>query len=172
MISVVILAQVLLQSFYGLGGAVTSPGVVAITQQATAIPGVKAAPISYYDQWPQTVSPIEALSASTKVILFGYSCGVGSTAQVANAVYPRKVYLVAIQGSVYCPPPTSKSNIAFAQETYNPSFLMTLGLGWKWYSGTPVHLIPRYDFHPYADIDPATQNDVLGFISAVAKGQI
>lgn len=168
---VIILAQVVLWSFYGLGGAITSPGVVQVTQQAAAIAGVKVQPTSYWDEW-QAIVPAVAASKS-KNIIFGYSCGVGSTGYVAGAVAPTKVYVVGIQGSIYCPPSALAKNVVAAQETYNPSFLMTLGLGWKWYSRTvPLKLIARYDFHPYADVDPAAQADVLTFIQAVAKGRL
>jgi hypothetical protein len=58
-------------------------------------------------------------------------------------------------------------NIKLAQETYNPNWFETLGLGWAQYQPGPgfnpghLLLVQRPDLHPYADLDPNALNDIF-----------
>lgn len=165
--------------FDGLGGAPTSPGVAQIAAQLAALPGVQVRGEFLYDGGETAVqADIHALPSSVKAVIFGYSCGVQSTATVANAVAPRPIYLAAIQGSVYCAPAPLGANVVAAQETYNANCIATGGLGCAAYQAGPelpagrITLIERPDSHGEADIDPDAQRDVVRFVQAALGARL
>lgn len=160
--------------FYGLGDAITSPGIPEIGQKLSAIPGVYVAGYfssSLPDQSSQVAALVTNAPANVIKIIVGYSCGVGATGEVADDV-SVPVYVVGIQGSLYCPPPPLNANVIAAQETLNEDCSETLGLGCAQYTAGPgfpagrITLINRPDSHGEADIDVDAQSDVVRFVQS------
>ena len=160
--------------FDGLGGQITSPGVAQIGSQLSAIPGVQVrGEYQYNGGEASVIADAKALPASITKVVFGYSCGVWSTSDVAASISPMPVYLVAIQASLYCAPPRWAITCCWPRKTYNNDCLTTGGLGCAVYSGASgyplgrITLIVRPDSHGEADINPDAQNDVVKFVRSL-----
>lgn len=154
----------------GMGPSVWSYGVDEIGQAAAKIPGVTGVAVYDYTQDQEIVDEIAVEPPSVRVVVGGYSCGANTTTVVGAAVKRLIQMIAVIQASVWCGGTYLTPNVLKVQETYNPNFAETFGLGaYQLQPGpgfNPANetFIVRPDCHPCADTDPDAQNDVLDAI--------
>lgn len=154
----------------GMGPSVWSYGVDQIGAAAAKIPGVTKVAVYDYTQDQTIVDQIAADPPAVRVMVGGYSCGANTTTVVGAAVKRLIQMIAVIQASVWCGGTYLTPNVLKVQETYNPNFAETFGLGAYQLQPGPgfnpanLTLIDRPDCHPCADTDPDAQNDVLDAI--------
>ena len=84
----------------GLGGRLTSPGIVSLQNELAVIPNtIVPAPIAQHD-WRYAANLIQQQEPGTKIILVGYSLGANNSTYVAKSVN-HVDELIAIQASVW-----------------------------------------------------------------------
>lgn len=144
---------------YGAGGDALSsalgPGTNTLGAQIQAKFGSRVRIAGYYDWTDYSVNAaIAAVPASKKVIVIGDSCG-GSVGPFDAATVSRQVEIIAVQPSIFCPTfgytDPIPNNVAFAEETYNPYFVETGGLGYRLFTAGPstkLTVVQRPDLHP------------------------
>lgn len=115
---------------------------------------------------------INAIPLSKMVIIIGDSCGASIGPFDAAAVHRPVTAVIGVQASYWCPTVGSTdpvpSNVAYAEETYNPNCLETGWLGCRVYTAsksTKLTLVQRYDYHP--DLQQDFFNDALDEVSLV-----
>lgn len=165
-------------AFYGLGGAVTSPGVDQIADTLRGYAGITVEGPYAYESWSDLEDAMRATPRTIKIVTLGYSCGNQSlTGLPAYNTDVPVALAVGIQASLYCPPYALTPNIAAAQETYNPNCVETFGLGCAEYQPGPgfpssrLHIIQRPDSHGEADLDPDAQQDVVTAVLNVLQAK-
>lgn len=165
---------------YGLGDNIfgSSAGIDQIAAVARTLPGVAQVTVHNYWQTQQTADEIMAAPPGDRIVVGGYSCGANASTTIAYGLNPhRKIDVAVIQESYWCGGFPLLGNVNRAQETYAAGplgFLLTLGFGSKEMTAGPgfngtLLLINRPDLHPYADLDPNAQRDVLSFIAGTNK---
>jgi hypothetical protein len=119
-------AETLVILLEGLGGRVSSPGIVSLQEELSVIPNTMVAlPLAQHN-WRDAVKLIKQQRPETKIVLIGYSLGANNSTYVAKNV-KHVDELIAIQASVWGPTPALEENVDRAIEIYNPRFWRTAG---------------------------------------------
>lgn len=166
-------AKIRVWILYGVGGQSTSSGMDTLAYRLRNLGSqIEVRGPYQFDQWQQVASEMKSTPPEILVAVAGYSCGANNAPMAAASVASRTVALVAgIQAStwlsIWCRSPILSRNVVAAREIYNPNCFQTGGLGCQLYQPGPgfaggrLTIIKRYDMHPYADLDPDAQNDVI-----------
>jgi len=160
-------AETLVVLLEGLGGRLTSPGIVSLQEELAVIPStIVPAPIAQH-KWRYAVQLIEQQEPGTKIVVIGYSLGANNATYITKNV--RHVdELIAIQASVWGRSVAIDENVDKAIEIYNPKFWRTAGLGAKRLVGVHFSYIANNDSHPYADNDPQVHQFVFNEVKTIA----
>lgn len=162
---------------YGAGGqglsAMLGPGQGTLGEQILEKFGSKVRILGYWNWNDYSVNAVLAAAPANHMIgYFGDSCGASIGPFNAATQRRRVAVVIGTQASTYCP--TSgftdavPANVTFAEETYNPSWIETFGLGTRVYaatSATRLTLVQRPDMHP--DLQQDFFNDALDELSIV-----
>jgi len=141
----------------GLGGRVTSSGIVSLQEELSAIPNtIVALPLAQHN-WRDAVKFIKQQKPETKIVVIGYSLGANNSTYVAQNV-KHVDELIAIQASVWGRATAVGENVDKAIEIYNPKFWRTAGLGAKRLVGIHFSYVVNSDSHFYADDDRRCTN--------------
>jgi hypothetical protein len=160
-------AETLVVLLEGLGGRVSSPGIVSLQEELSAIPNtIVALPLAQHN-WRDAVKLIKQQRPESKIVLIGYSLGANNSTYVAKNV-KHVDELIAIQASVWGPTTALEENVDRAIEIYNPRFWRTAGLGAKRLVGIHFSYIANGDSHFYADDDPDVHNFVFNEVRKLA----
>lgn len=160
-------AETLIVLLEGLGGRVSSPGIVSLQEELSVIPNtIVALPLAQHN-WRDAVKLIKQQRPETKIILIGYSLGANNSTYIAKNV-KHVDELIAIQASVWGPTTALEENVDKAIEIYNPRFWRTAGLGAKRLVGIHFSYIANSDSHFYADDDPDVHNFVFNEVRKLA----
>jgi hypothetical protein len=160
-------AETLVVLLEGLGGRITSAGIVALQKELSAIPNTTAPSPIGQSKWRSAVKLIEQQEAGTKIVLIGYSLGANNSTYITNKV--RHVdALIAIQPSLWGPSAAIGENVDKAIEIYNPRFWRTAGLGAKRLVGIHFSYITNNDSHPYAHKDPQVHKFIFNEVKTIA----
>jgi pimeloyl-ACP methyl ester carboxylesterase len=153
-------AETLVVLLEGLGGRISSPGIVSLQGELSAIPNTMVAlPLAQHN-WRDAVKLIKQQKPETKIVVIGYSLGANNATYVAQNV-KHVDELIAIQASVWGRATALGENVDKAVEIYNPKFWRTAGLGAKRLRGIHFSYIANSDSHFYADEDPEVRNFVF-----------
>jgi len=151
----------------GLGGRLTSPGIVSLQNELAVIPNtIVPAPIAQHD-WRYAANLIQQQEPGTKIILVGYSLGANNSTYVAKSVN-HVDELIAIQASVWGRAVAIGENVDKAIEIYNPKFWRTVGLGAKRLRGVHFRYVTNSDSHLFAEKDPEVHRFVFNEVKAIA----
>jgi hypothetical protein len=151
----------------GLGGRVTSSGIVSLQEELSAIPNtIVALPLAQHS-WRDAVKLIKQQKPETKIVVIGYSLGANNSTYVAQNV-KHVDELIAIQASVWGRATPVGENVDKAIEIYNPKFWRTAGLGAKRLVGIHFSYVANSDSHFYADDDPEVHNFVFNEVKKLA----
>lgn len=143
---------------YGLGGAAVetwSNGLRLLVQRCKAI-GLDTAgsPYNWNDLGP-IISEINRTPSAVPIAIGGASFGDDEAPDIASRIVRRPVkYLFGFQCSIYGVDVGVPSNVEFADNIYNPSWLETFGLGFRrWHLAagnkvTKLNNIPVRASHP------------------------
>ncbi|MFY9838748.1 MAG: Cache 3/Cache 2 fusion domain-containing protein [Xanthobacteraceae bacterium] len=160
-------AETLVVLLEGLGGRVSSPGIVSLQEELSVIPNtIVALPLAQHN-WRDAVKLIKQQRPETKIVLIGYSLGANNATYVARNV-KHVDELIAIQASVWGPATALGENVDNAVEIYNPKFWRTAGLGAKRLVGIHFSYMANSDSHFYADDDPDVHNFVFNEVRKLA----
>jgi hypothetical protein len=160
-------AETLVVLLEGLGGRVSSPGIVSLQEELSVIPNtIVALPLAQHN-WRDAVKFIKQQRPETKIVLIGYSLGANNSTYIAKNV-KHVDELIAIQASVWGPTTALEENVDKAIEIYNPRFWRTAGLGAKRLVGIHFSYIANSDSHFYADDDPDVHNFVFNEVRKLA----
>ena len=160
-------AETLVVLLEGLGGRVSSPGIVSLQEELSVIPNtIVALPLAQHN-WRDAVKLIKQQRPETKIVLIGYSLGANNSTYVAKNV-KHVDELIAIQASVWGPAKVLEGNVDKAIEIYNPKFWRTAGLGARRLGGIHFSYIANRDSHFYADDDPNVHNFVFNEVIKLA----
>src|SRR6516162_1586707 len=141
-------AETLVVLLEGLGGRVTSSGIVSLQEELSAIPNtIVALPLAQHN-WRDAVKLIKQQKPETKIVVIGYSLGANNSTYVAQNV-KHVDELIAIQPSVWGQATAVAENVDKAIEIYNPKFWRTAGLGAKRLIGIHFSYIANSDSHEY-----------------------
>jgi hypothetical protein len=165
---------------YGLGGLVTSPGMLTLAGKIKAL-GANFIVLGPYDQdaWLQAAGDLNKRPASDLLGAIGYSLGANNVVEIAAELGRTIDYIAGIQpsywgqgvdwsGVIALPP-----NIGTALNIYNPNFAATFGLGFARY-GAPagfagsLQLVTNSDLHPDVDNDAGVHGLILAGLQRVA----
>jgi len=103
----------------GLGGRISSPGIVSFQEELSVIPNTKVAlPLAQHN-WRNAVKLIQQQKPETKIIVIGYSLGANNSTYLAKNV-KHVDELIAIQASVWGRATAVGENVDKAIEIYNP----------------------------------------------------
>jgi hypothetical protein len=162
---------------YGLGGLVTSPGMLKLAQKIKAL-GNSFTVLGPYDQsqWEQAAHDLGQRPKSELIGAVGYSLGANNVVEIAAELGRKIDYVAGIQpsywglgvdwsGIITLPP-----NVGCALNVCNPSFAATFGLGYARYAA-PAGFAGRLELRTTDDLHPAVDNDagVHGLILADLK---
>jgi len=160
-------AETLVVLLEGLGGRISSPGIVSLQEELSVIPNtIVALPLAQHN-WRDAVKLIKQQRPETKIVVIGYSLGANNSTYVAKTV-KHVDELIAIQASVWGPATALEENVDKAIEIYNPKFWRTAGLGAKRLAGIHFSYIANSDSHFYADDDPDVHNFVFNEVRKLA----
>jgi hypothetical protein len=160
-------AETLVVLLEGLGGRISSPGIVSLQEELSVIPNTRVAlPLAQHN-WRDAVKLIKQQRPETKIVLIGYSLGANNSTYVAKNV-KHVDELIAIQASVWGPAKALEGNVDKAIEIYNPKFWRTAGLGARRLGGIHFSYIANRDSHFYADDDPNVHNFVFNEVIKLA----
>lgn len=160
-------AETLVVLLEGLGGRLTSPGIVSLHDELAAIPNtIVPTPIAQH-KWRYAVQLIEQKEPATKIVVIGYSLGANNSTYIAKSV-KHLDELIAIQASLWGQSAAIGENVNKAIEIYNPKFWRTAGLGAKRLVGLHFSYITNNDSHTYADNDPRVHQFVFNEVKTVA----
>jgi Cache 3/Cache 2 fusion domain len=160
-------AETLVVLLEGLGGRISSPGIISLQEELSVIPNtIVALPLAQHN-WRDAVKLIKQQRPETKIVLIGYSLGANNSTYIAKNV-KHVDELIAIQASVWGPATTLEENVNKAIEIYNPRFWRTAGLGAKRLVGIHFSYIANSDSHFYADDDPDVHNFVFNEVRKLA----
>ena len=139
-------AETLVVLLEGLGGRVTSSGIVSLQEELSAIPNtIVALPLAQHN-WRDAVKLIRQQKPETKIVVIGYSLGANNSTYVAQNV-KHVDELIAIQASVWGQATAVGENVDKAIEIYNPKFWRTAGLGAKRLVGIHFSYVANSDSH-------------------------
>jgi pimeloyl-ACP methyl ester carboxylesterase len=151
----------------GLGGRISSPGIVSLQKELSALPNtIVALPFAQHN-WEDAVKLIQQQKPETKIVVIGYSLGANNATYIAQNVQ-RVDELIAIQASVWGLAAPLGENVGKAIEIYNPKFWRTAGLGAKRLVGIHFSYVTNSDSHFYADNDPEVHNFVFNEVKKLA----
>jgi hypothetical protein len=160
-------AQTLVVLLEGLGGRITSAGIVSLQKELSAIPNtIVPAPIPQ-SKWRSVVKLIEEQEPGTTIVVIGYSLGANNSTYVAKKV-KHVDELIAIQPSLWGPSVAIGENTDKAIEIYNPRFWRTAGLGAKRLVGVHFSYITNNDTHLYAHNDPQVHKFIFNEVKVIA----
>ena len=155
----------------GLGGRVTSGGIVSLQEELSVIPNTRAPlPLAQHN-WRDAVKLIQQQKPETKIVVIGYSLGANNSTYVAKNV-KHVDELIAIQASVWGRATAVGENVDKAIEIYNPRFWRTAGLGAKRLVGLHFSYVTNSDSHFYADDDPEVHKFVFNEVKKLAAPTI
>jgi hypothetical protein len=160
-------ADTLVVLLEGLGGRISSPGIVSFQKELSVIPNTRVAlPLAQHN-WRNAVNLIQQQKPETKIIVIGYSLGANNSTYLAkNVKHVDK--LIAIQASVWGRATAVGENVDKAIEIYNPKFWRTAGLGAKRLVGIHFSYVTNNDSHFYADNDPEVHKFVFNEVKKLA----
>jgi hypothetical protein len=151
----------------GLGGRVSSGGIVSLQEELSVIPNTRAPlPLAQHN-WRDAVKLIQQQKPETKIVVIGYSLGANNSTYVAKNV-KHVDELIAIQASVWGRATAVGENVDKAIEIYNPRFWRTAGLGAKRLVGIHFSYVTNSDSHFYADDDPEVHDFVFNEVKKLA----
>jgi hypothetical protein len=160
-------AETLVVLLEGLGGRVTSSGIVSLQEELSAIPNtIVALPLAQHN-WRDAVKLIKQQKPETKIVVIGYSLGANNSTYVAQNV-KHVDELIAIQASVWGQATAVGENVDKAIEIYNPKFWRTAGLGAKRLVGIHFSYVANSDSHFYAHGDPEVHKFVFNEVKKLA----
>jgi hypothetical protein len=160
-------AETLVILLEGLGGRISSPGIVSLQGELIAIPNtIVTLPLAQHS-WRNAVKLIKQQTPETKIVVIGYSLGANNATYVAQNV-KHVDELIAIQASEWGRAIALGENVDKAVEIYNPKFWRTAGLGAKRLRGMHFSYIANSDSHFYADEDPEVHNFVFNEVKKIA----
>jgi len=160
-------AETLVVLLEGLGGRISSPGIVSLQEELSVIPNtIVALPLAQHN-WRDAVKLIKQQRPETKIVLIGYSLGANNSTYIAKNV-KHVDELIAIQASVWGRATALEENVDKAVEIYNPRFWRTAGLGAKRLAGIHFSYVANSDSHFYADDDPDVHNFVFNEVRKLA----
>jgi hypothetical protein len=160
-------AESLVVLLEGLGGRISSPGIVSLQKELSVIPNTRVAlPLAQHN-WREAVKLIRQQKPETKIVVIGYSLGANNSTYAAKNV-KHVDELIAIQASVWGRATAVGENVDKAIEIYNPKFWRTAGLGAKRLVGIHFSYIANSDSHFYADNDPEVHNFVFNEVKKLA----
>ena len=171
------LAGTTVLAMYGMGDNAfgSSQGIDVIAAKAARMRSVSH--VQVFNYWQTQDVANAAMRATGPIVLVGYSCGGNSASTIAAGLNGHKYVIIAtIQPSLWCGGYPLDANVPYAQETYG-GCLLTLGFGCKIYDTSGNfrgHFvkIKRPDLHPFADLDPDAQADVLSVIAAAGNPKL
>jgi hypothetical protein len=158
---------------YGLGGLVTSPGMLTLADKIKAL-GTDFIVLGPYDQdaWEQAANDLNKRPANELIAAVGYSLGANNVVEIAAELGRKIDYLAGIQpsywglgvdwsGVITLPP-----NVGVALNIYNPNFAATFGLGYARYAAPAgfagsLRLVVNEDLHPDVDNDAGVHGLIL-----------
>src|SRR5262249_13226407 len=151
----------------GLGGRLTSAGIVSLKRELSAIPNtIVPSPIAQ-SKWRSALKLIEQQEPGTKIVVIGYSLGANNSTYITTKV-KHVDELIAIQPSLWGPSAAIGDNVDKAIEIYNPRFWRTAGLGAKRLVGVHFSYITNNDSHPYAHKDPQVHKFIFNEVKTIA----
>jgi Cache 3/Cache 2 fusion domain len=159
-------AQTLVVLLEGLGGRITSAGIVSLQRELSAIPNTIVPPPIAQSKWRSAVKLIEDQEPGTTIVVIGYSLGANNSTYVIKKV-KHVDELIAIQPSLWGPSVAIGENIDKAIEIYNPRFWRTAGLGAKRLVGVHFSYITNNDSHLYAHNDPQVHKFIFNEVKAL-----
>ena len=160
-------AETLVVLLEGLGGRLTSPGIVSLHDELAVIPNtIVPTPIAQH-KWRYAVQLIEQQEPATKIVVIGYSLGANNSTYIAKSV-KHLDELIAIQASLWGQSAAIGENVNKAIEIYNPKFWRTAGLGAKRLVGLHFSYMTNNDSHTYADNDPRVHQFVFNEVKTIA----
>jgi|GraSoiStandDraft_30_1057271.scaffolds.fasta_scaffold271400_1 hypothetical protein len=151
----------------GLGGRITSSGIVSFQEELSVIPKTRVPlPLAQHN-WRDAVKLIQQQKPETKIVVIGYSLGANNSTYVAKNV-KHVDELIAIQASLWGRATAVGENVDKAIEIYNPKFWRTAGLGAKRLRGIHFSYITNNDSHFYADDDLEIHKFVFNEVKKLA----
>jgi hypothetical protein len=160
-------AETLVVLLEGLGGRITSAGIVSLQKELSAIPNTIVPPPIAKSKWRSAVKLIEHHEPGTKLVLIGYSLGANNSTYITTKVKHVDA-LIAIQPSLWGPSVAIGEYVDKAIEIYNPRFWRTAGLGAKRLVGVHFSYITNNDSHPYAHKDPQVHKFIFNEVKTIA----
>jgi hypothetical protein len=171
---------IVIADLYGLGGLVTSPGMLTLAGKIKAL-GKNFLVLGPYDQddWQQAADDLNARPSSDLIGAVGYSLGANNVVEIAAELGRRIDYIAGIQpsfwglgvdwsGTISLPP-----NVGAALNIYNPNFAATFGLGFARYAAPAgfagsLQLVTNSDLHPDVDNDAGVYGLILAGLQRLA----
>jgi hypothetical protein len=171
---------IVIADLYGLGGLVTSPGMLTLAGKIKAL-GKNYLVLGPYDQddWQQAADDLNARPAGDLIGAVGYSLGANNVVEIATELGRRIDYIAGIQpsfwglgvdwsGTISLPP-----NVGAALNIYNPNFAATFGLGFARYAAPAgfagsLQLVTNSDLHPDVDNDAGVHGLILAGLRRLA----
>jgi pimeloyl-ACP methyl ester carboxylesterase len=160
-------AESLVVLLEGLGGRITSPGIVSLQEELSLIPDTRVPSAFAQHNWRDAVKLIKQQKPETKIVVIGYSLGANNATYVAQNV-KHVDELIAIQASVWGRATALGENVDKAIEIYNPKFWRTAGLGAKRLAGIHFSYVTNSDSHFYADNDTEVHKFIFNEVKKLA----
>jgi hypothetical protein len=160
-------AESLVVLLEGLGGRITSHGIVSLQQELSVIPDTRVPLPLAQHSWRDAIEIIQQQKPETKIVVVGYSLGANNSTYVAKNV-SHVDELIAIQASVWGRATAVRENVDKAIEIYNPKFWRTAGLGAKRLVGIHFSYVTNSDSHFYADDDPEVHKFIFNEVKKLA----
>jgi len=151
----------------GLGGRITSRGIVSFQEELSVIPNTRVVLPLAQHSWRDAVKLIQQQKPETKIVMIGYSLGANNSTYVAKNV-KHVDELIAIQASVWGRATAVGENVDRVIEIYNPKFWRTVGLGAKRLVGIHISYVTNSDSHFYADEDPEVHKFIFNEVKKLA----
>jgi len=151
----------------GLGGRITSRGIVSFQEELSVIPNTRVALPLAQHSWRDAVKLIRQQKPETKIVMIGYSLGANNSTYVAKNV-KHVDELIAIQASLWGRATAVGENVDKAIEIYNPKFWRTAGLGARRLVGIHFSYVTNSDSHFYADDDPEVHKFIFNEVKKLA----
>jgi Cache 3/Cache 2 fusion domain len=164
-------AESLVVLLEGLGGRITSHGIVSLQEELSAIPDTTVPLPLAQHSWRDAVKLIHQQKPETKIVVIGYSLGANNSTYVAKNVN-HVDELIAIQASVWGRATAVGENVDKAIEIYNPKFWRTAGLGAKRLVGIHFSYVANTDSHFYADDNPEVRKFIFNEVKKLADPTI
>ena len=160
-------AETLVILLEGLGGRITSAGIVSLQKELSAIPNTIVPSPLAQSNWRSAVKLIEQQEPGIAIVLIGYSLGANNLTYITKKV-KHVDELIAIQPSLWGPSAAIGENIDKAIEIYNPRFWRTAGLGARRLVGVHFSYITNNDSHLYAHHDPQVHKFIFNEVKTIA----